>query len=51
MTHDVRDTDRWNDVERHFRRIHEPAFGSPHRLSEPSTNADGSADENRAGVR
>ena len=43
MTHDVRDTDRWNDVERHFRRIHEPAFGSPHRLSEPSTNADGSA--------
>lgn len=42
MTQDLRGTDTWNDVEQHFRRIHEPAFGSPHRLLEPSTNADGS---------
>jgi dipeptidyl aminopeptidase/acylaminoacyl peptidase len=43
MTHDLRGTDTWNAVERHFRRIHEPAFGSPHRLIEPSVSADGSA--------
>lgn len=42
MTQDLRGTDTWNDVEQHFRRIHEPAFGSPHRLLEPSTNPDGS---------
>jgi dipeptidyl aminopeptidase/acylaminoacyl peptidase len=39
---DVRGTATWDSVEEHFRRLHEPAFGRPHKLLEPSVSADGS---------
>jgi dipeptidyl aminopeptidase/acylaminoacyl peptidase len=40
--HDVRDSATWRHIEEHFRKLHEPAFGVPHRLLEPSVSADGS---------
>ena len=39
---DVRGSATWERVEEHFRRLHEPAFGIPHRLLEPAVSADGS---------
>ena len=38
---DVRGTATWDSVEDYFRRQHEPAFGRPHKLLEPSVSADG----------
>lgn len=43
MTHDLRGTRMWNDVAEHYRRLHEPAFGQPHSVSEPSASPDGTA--------
>jgi dipeptidyl aminopeptidase/acylaminoacyl peptidase len=39
--HDIRGMPAWKAVEEHFRRLHEPAFGCPHKLLEPSCSADG----------
>lgn len=38
---DVRGSETWNRVEEHFRRLHGPGFGRPHRLLEPSASPDG----------
>jgi dipeptidyl aminopeptidase/acylaminoacyl peptidase len=38
---DVRGTSTWDAVEEHFRRVHEPSFGRPHKLLEPSVSTDG----------
>src|SRR4051794_30516744 len=38
---DVRGSATWDRVEKHFLQLHEPAFGRPHRLLEPSVSADG----------
>ncbi|WP_433413179.1 S9 family peptidase [Microtetraspora malaysiensis] len=39
---DVRGSATWDLVEEHFRRLHEPVMGRPHKLLEPSCSADGS---------
>ncbi|MER6170749.1 S9 family peptidase [Streptosporangium sp. NPDC001681] len=39
---DVRGSATWDQVEEHFRRLHEPALGQPYKLLEPSCSADGS---------
>ncbi|MFN2537528.1 MAG: hypothetical protein ABR549_05175, partial [Mycobacteriales bacterium] len=39
---DVRASETWQRVEEHFRRIHEPRFGSPHRLLELAAGPDAS---------
>ena len=39
---DIRGSNTWERVEQHFRRLHDPALGAPHRLLEPCTSADGS---------
>ncbi|WP_459805172.1 S9 family peptidase [Herbidospora sp. RD11066] len=38
----MRDSATWARVDDHFRRMHEPAFGQPYKLLEPSCSADGS---------
>jgi dipeptidyl aminopeptidase/acylaminoacyl peptidase len=38
---DVRGTTAWKAADEHFRRLHEPAFGRPSKLLEPSCSADG----------
>ncbi|MFC8725629.1 alpha/beta hydrolase family protein [Streptomyces bacillaris] len=38
---DIRGTAVWSFTERAFRAVHEPAFGRPHRLSEPDASPDG----------
>ncbi|WP_235619294.1 alpha/beta hydrolase family protein [Embleya scabrispora] len=35
--------DYFDTVERHFRRLHEPAFGAPHAAADPSIRPDGAA--------
>lgn len=39
---DIRSSTTWNSVESHFRRLHEPRFGQPHRLIEPTGGVDAS---------
>ena len=39
---DLRGTPTWQRVEEHFRRLHEPQLGRPHRLIEAATGADAS---------
>lgn len=37
------DSEAWQAAEQHFRRLHEPALGRPHRLLEPHVTADGTS--------
>jgi len=39
---DIRGNETWQRVEEHFRRLHEPQFGRPHRLLEITAGADAS---------
>jgi len=39
---DIRGNETWQRVEEHFRRLHEPQFGRPHRLLEITSGADAS---------
>lgn len=38
---DIRDSEVWQTVEEHFRRLHEPGFGTPFRIQGPTVSADG----------
>jgi dipeptidyl aminopeptidase/acylaminoacyl peptidase len=40
---DLRGTDVYQDVEQHFRRLHEPAFGQPCAAADPDPRPDGTA--------
>ncbi len=41
MEQDVRGTPQYAAVSEHLRQLHEPAFGRPHAVSEPTVTADG----------